>query len=84
MLNLYRLTIDHLVKDLKSAYQRTYNSIEPEIGSIVGWTGRLALEIIANTDALYHNLHRIAPQRTDMCHFFTHMASNPGLVAMRR
>lgn len=56
MLNPYQIIINHFVSQLQNAYQRTYSNLEPEIGNIVGWTGRLALEIIANSNALYHNL----------------------------
>jgi hypothetical protein len=30
--------------------------MEPQLGNLVAWTGRLALENIANSDALYHNV----------------------------
>lgn len=56
MFNPYQIIINHFVQQLQSAYQRTYSNLDPEIGNIIGWTGRLALEIIANTNALYHNL----------------------------
>lgn len=56
MFNLYRIIIDHFVNQIKTAHQRTYSSMEPETCNIVCWTSRLALEIIANSDALYHNL----------------------------
>ncbi len=56
MLNLYRLTTDHFVEQLKKAYYRTYSEMQFEIGNVIGWTARLVSENIANTDALYHNL----------------------------
>ena len=56
MLNLYQLMIDSLVEEVQKAYQRTYSNMEPSIHNILGWTARLALENIANTDALYHNM----------------------------
>lgn len=56
MLNPTQIIINHFVQQLQSAYQRTYSNLNPEIGNIIEWTGRLALEIIANTNALYHNL----------------------------
>ncbi len=56
MLNLTRLSINHFVEEIQAAYRRTYSEIEPQFCNIVAWTGRLALENIANTDALYHNL----------------------------
>lgn len=56
MLNLRKLTIDHFVEQLKAAYRRTYGDMEPSYGNIIAWSGRLALENIANSDALYHNV----------------------------
>jgi hypothetical protein len=56
MLNLQSLIIEHFVKELKAAYAQTYSLMEPQYGNILEWTGRLALENIANSDALYHNV----------------------------
>lgn len=56
MLNLYQMTINYLVDEVQQAYQRTYSSMEPWINNVIGWTARLVLEIISNTDALYHNM----------------------------
>ncbi len=56
MLNLQRLMIESFVEELKRAYFETYSILEPEIGNIIAWVGRLSLENIANTNALYHNV----------------------------
>lgn len=56
MLNLHRITVNHFVEELQSAYRRTYSDLEPQFSNIIAWTGRLALENIANSDALYHNV----------------------------
>lgn len=56
MLNLRQLAIEHFVEELKVAYRQTYSDIEPQFGNTVAWVGRLALENIANSDALYHNV----------------------------
>ena len=56
MINLYQMMIDYVVDEVQKAYQRTYSTMEPTINNVIGWTARLALEIIANTDALYHNM----------------------------
>lgn len=56
MLNLQRLTIEYFVEELKKAYTDMYSDMEPEYLNIIAWTGRLALENISNTDALYHNV----------------------------
>ncbi len=57
MLNFQKQNIDHFVKALENAYRRNYSDMEPEYGNLIAWSGRLALENIANTDALYHNLY---------------------------
>ena len=56
MLNPQKLVIRHFVRELKTAYQRTYGIMEQQFGDIIAWTGRLALENIANSDSLYHNV----------------------------
>lgn len=57
MFNAQSLLIEHFVKELSLAYQQTYNLTEPHYANVLEWTGRLALENIANSDALYHDLH---------------------------
>ncbi len=56
MLNLQEYLIEYFVKELKTAYYKTYGILEPEYGEIAAWTGRLALENLANSDSLYHNV----------------------------
>jgi hypothetical protein len=56
MLTLKRNTIELFVEELRRVYQRTYSNLEPEFGNIIVWTGRLALENISNSDALYHDV----------------------------
>lgn len=56
MLNIQQLAVKRFVKELRSAYQETYSLIEPQYANILEWSGRLALENIANSDALYHNM----------------------------
>ncbi len=56
MLNLQKLAIDLCVEELRSAYERTYSNMEEQLGNIIMWSGRLVLENIANSDALYHNV----------------------------
>lgn len=56
MLNLRKCLIDIVVDELKHAYHRTYSDMHPSFANIIAWSGRLALENIANTDALYHNM----------------------------
>lgn len=56
MLNFQSLIIQQFVQELKRAYQQTYSLMEPQFANLLEWTGRLALENIANSDALYHNV----------------------------
>lgn len=56
MLNLQKLLVDGFVEEIKVSYVRTYGFLEPDNLSILEWASHLALEIIANCDALYHNI----------------------------
>lgn len=56
MVNFQQIVIERFVQELKNAYYQTYNTIEPQYANTLEWTGRLALENIANSDALYHNV----------------------------
>lgn len=56
MVNFQHLIIERFVQELKDAYQQTYNLMNPQYANILEWTGRLALENIANSDCLYHNM----------------------------
>jgi hypothetical protein len=56
MFNPTELLIDAFVERLHQAYWRTYGKMEPSYTGIIGWAGRMALENIANSDALYHNV----------------------------
>jgi len=56
MIHFRQLLIQRFVKELKNAYKQTYSLMEPHYANIIEWTGRLALENIANTDALYHDI----------------------------
>ena len=57
MFNANNLLIESFVKELSHAYQQTYNNQSPHYANILEWTGHLALENIANSDALYHDVH---------------------------
>lgn len=56
MFNFPALLIEKFVNELHDAYRQTYSALEPQYVNVIEWTGRLALENIANSDALYHNL----------------------------
>jgi hypothetical protein len=56
MLNIRRLVIGHFADELLHSYQQNYGVTDPPYGAIAAWAGRLALENIANSDMLYHNV----------------------------
>jgi hypothetical protein len=56
MFNPTELLIDAFVEQLQQAYWRTYSNLQPAYSGIISWAGRMALENIANSDALYHNV----------------------------
>ena len=56
MLNLKRVMIEYCMEELREAYRRSYSEMEQQLGNIIAWSGHLALENIANSDALYHDV----------------------------
>ncbi len=56
MLNLQKIKIDYCKTRIQEAYRRTYSDMEKGLGNIIVWTAHLALENIANSDALYHDM----------------------------
>ena len=56
MFNATELLIDDFVHKLRDGYRRTYGGWKSDYEDIIGWVGSMALENIANSDALYHNV----------------------------
>lgn len=56
MLNFRQMMIERFVAELHESYRQNYSQIEPQYANIIEWTGRLALENIANSDNLYHDV----------------------------
>ena len=56
MLNLEKIKMEYCMEQLKTAYRRNYSDMERELRNIIVWSSHLALENIANSDALYHNV----------------------------
>lgn len=56
MFNGTQLVIDSFCERLEAEYTRNYGTFEQGYGEILSWAGRMALERIAQTDALYHNI----------------------------
>ncbi len=56
MFNPKVVLINAFVERLQQAYQLTFGQLEPHYPGILGWAGRMALECIAGSDALYHDV----------------------------
>jgi hypothetical protein len=50
------VVIDAFVDELRRGYIGTYTNLEPDFPGIISYVGRMALELIANSDAPYHDL----------------------------
>ena len=60
MFNPTEVLIDAFVERLQQEYRRMYGVLEPSYPGIIAWAGRMALENIANSDALYHDVRAYA------------------------
>lgn len=56
MFNSTALLIDAFVEQVQAGYHRTYGGYKPDYADIIAWAAGMALENIANSDALYHNV----------------------------
>jgi hypothetical protein len=56
MFNPTEVVIDAFVEELKQTYIGTYTNLEPDYPGIIAYVGHMALELIANSDAPYHDL----------------------------
>jgi len=56
MINLQKMVIDRLAAEVDAAYKQSYGNRSPILGGTITWCGYLALENIANSDALFHNV----------------------------
>jgi hypothetical protein len=56
MFNATEILIDTFVEQLREGYRRTYGSLDNKFQDVIAWAGNMALENIANSDALYHNV----------------------------
>ncbi|MDM9379739.1 metal-dependent phosphohydrolase [Chlorogloeopsis sp. ULAP01] len=56
MFNATEILIDAFVKQIREGYYRTYGCFKSDYQDIIAWAGNMALENIANSDALYHNV----------------------------
>jgi hypothetical protein len=56
MFNATEILIDAFVNQIREGYRRTYGCLKNDYQDIIAWAGSMALENIANSDALYHNV----------------------------
>lgn len=56
MFDTTQILIDNFVDRIREGYSRTYGGWKSDYADIIGWAGAMALENIANSDALYHNV----------------------------
>ncbi|MEC4983701.1 MAG: metal-dependent phosphohydrolase [Oscillatoria sp. PMC 1068.18] len=56
MFNATEILIDSFVEKLRQGYRRTYGGLKNNYEEIIAWAGSMAMENIANSDALYHNV----------------------------
>jgi hypothetical protein len=56
MFNATEILIDAFVNQIREGYHRTYGCFKRDYQDIIAWAGNMALENIANSDALYHNV----------------------------
>ena len=53
--NSTAILVDHFLDSLETTYQRMYGGYAPEYPSVIHTAAVMAMEIIANSNALYHN-----------------------------
>ena len=53
--------IDEFIRRLQSGYRRTFWGMDPDFSDIIHWAGNMAMENIANSAALYHNVEHTIP-----------------------
>ena len=56
MLNPSQLLIDAFAHELELTYHAVYGRLQPDYPNIIAWAGGMALENIANSDALFHDV----------------------------
>jgi hypothetical protein len=56
MFNATEILINAFVRELKQGYRHTYGNLKADYADIIAWAGNMALESIANSDALYHDI----------------------------
>ena len=57
MFDLTTLTAEAFGQEISAAYRNTFGGREPQRADFLAASARLAVERIANSDALYHDVH---------------------------
>ena len=57
MFNPTLIVIDAFVRELRTMYERTYETMEPGYPGVISFVAQLALENIATSDAPYHDVN---------------------------
>ena len=58
MFNPTLIVIEAFIRELRAMYERTYTILEPNYPGILSFAAQLALETIATSDAVYHDVNR--------------------------
>lgn len=56
MFNYTQILIEKFTEEMKQNYHRMYGNMHSDYCEMITWAGNVALEIIAGTDTLYHNV----------------------------
>lgn len=56
MYNATEQVIAAFLERLREGYRAMYSNLEPDYPGMITWAGRMAMENIANSDALYHDV----------------------------
>jgi hypothetical protein len=57
MFNPTLIVIEAFIRELRAVYERTYTILEPNYPGILNFAAQLALETIATSDAVYHDVN---------------------------
>src|SRR5580704_11035763 len=57
MFNPTLIVIEAFIRELRTMYERTYGILEPNYPGILNFVAQLALETIATSDAVYHDVN---------------------------
>ena len=56
MFNATLIVIEAFIRELRTMYERTYSTLEPDYPGVISFAAQLALENIATSDAAYHDV----------------------------